>query len=85
MAEGTAPLRGLFALGIEEGGAARRVTTRPAVAGIPADHPCSSSSSPCMVSGTSLAGGGALLNSRPYPPLEGSSWGWGVRGGVCTM
>ena len=25
------------------------------------------------VSGTSLAGGGALLNSRPYPPLEGSS------------
>ena len=23
------------------------------------------------VSGTSLAGGGALLNSRPYPPLEG--------------
>ena len=29
------------------------------------------------VSGTSLAGGGALLNSRPYPPLEGSSSGWG--------
>ena len=29
------------------------------------------------VSGTSLAGGGALLNSRPYPPLEGSSSGGG--------